>query len=72
MNFNFSDLIVILPLICLFVSSVVPITVKAFRHGQEMNSFTSLMYATFGLVFAAGLTLSAVKSYLENFQIKLR
>ncbi len=63
MNFNFPDLIVTLPLICLFISSIVPITVKAFRQGQEMNFFTSLMYATFGLVFAAGLTLSAVKSY---------
>ena len=63
MNFNFPDLIIVLPLVCLFVSSIVPITVKAFRQGQEMNFFTSLMYATFGLVFAAGLTLSAVKSY---------
>ena len=62
-NFNFSDIIVIFPLVCLFVSSVIPITVKVFRQGREMNSFTSLMYATFGLVFASGLILSAVKGY---------
>ena len=68
-NFNLSDLIVVLPLICLFIASVVPITVKAFRHGQEMNPFTSLMYATFGLVFAAGLTLSAVKGYWKISQL---
>ena len=63
MNFNVSELIVVLPLICLFITSIIPITVKAFHHGREMNPITSLMYAVFGLVFAAGLTLSAVKSY---------
>ncbi len=63
MNFNPSELIVLSPLICLFVASIIPITVKAFNDGQEMNPFTSLMYATFGLVGAAGLTLSAVKGF---------
>ncbi len=64
MDFNFSDLIVILPLICLFIASVIPITVKVFRQSQEeIEPLTALMYATFGLVSAAGLTLSAVKGY---------
>ena len=62
-NFNPSELIVILPLVFLFITSIIPITVKAFNHGREMNFTTSLMYAIFGLVFAAGLTLSAVKAY---------
>jgi NADH-quinone oxidoreductase subunit N len=62
-SFNLSDLIVVSPLICLFIASLIPITVKAFRNGEEMNPFTSLMYGTFGLVGAAALTLSAVKGY---------
>ncbi len=63
MNFNLSELIVVAPLFWLFIASIVPMTVKAFRDGQEMNPFTSLMYATFGLVGAAALTLSAVKGF---------
>ena len=69
MNFNLSELIVISPLICLFIASIIPITVKVFRDGHEMNPFTSLMYAVFGLMAAAGLTLSAVKSYWRISQL---
>lgn len=65
MDFNFSDIIIVSPLICLFIASIIPITVKAFRDGEEMNPFTALMYCVFGLVAAAGLTLSAVKGYWE-------
>ncbi len=63
MNFNISELIVVSPIIWLFFASIIPITVKAFRNGQEMNPFTSLVYATIGLIGAAGLTLSAVKGF---------
>lgn len=63
MSFNIHDLVAISPLICLFITSIIPITVKAFRNGKEMNPFTALLYSTFGLVAAAGLTLSAVKSF---------
>jgi len=62
-NFNASELIVVLPLVWLFIASVIPITAKAFRDGREMNPFTALIYATIGLVGAAGLTLSAVKGF---------
>ncbi len=65
MNFNVSDLIVVSPLICIFVASIIPITVKAFNDGQEMSPFTALMYSIFGLIGAAGLTLSAVKGYWQ-------
>lgn len=65
MNFNVSDLIVVSPLICIFIASIIPITVKAFNDGQEMNPFTALMYSIFGLIGAAGLTLSAVKGYWQ-------
>ena len=63
MNFNISDLIAVAPLICLFIASIIPITVKAFNNGKEMNPFTALMWSTFGLVGAAALTLSAMNSY---------
>ncbi len=63
MNFNVSELIIVTPLVWLFIASVIPLTVKAFRDGQEMNPFTSLMWAVFGLVGAAGLNLSVVKSF---------
>lgn len=63
MNFNVSELIVVSPLIWLFVASIIPITIKAFRDGQEMQPFTALMYGIFGMVGAAGLTLSAVKGF---------
>lgn len=63
MNFNVSELIIVSPLVWLFIASIIPMTIKAFRDGQEMNPLTSLMYAVFGLVGAAGLTLSAVKGF---------
>ena len=63
MNFNVSELIVVAPLICLFLASIIPISVKAFRDGREMDPFTSLMYATGGLVGAALLTVTVVKSF---------
>ncbi len=63
MNFNVSELIVIAPLVWLFIASVIPLTVKALRDGEEMNPFTSLMWAVFGLVGAAALNLSVVKSF---------
>lgn len=64
-NFNPSELIVISPLVLLFFMSIIPITVKAFNNGVEMNPFTALMYSIFGLVGAAGLTLSAVKAFWQ-------
>lgn len=69
MNFNVHDLVVVAPLVCLFLASIIPISVKAFRNGKEMNPFTALLYCTFGLVAAAGLTLSAVKSFWKISQL---
>lgn len=63
MNFNVSELIVVSPLICLFIASIIPISVKAFREGEEMDPFTSLLYATTGLVAAALLTVTVVKGF---------
>ncbi|MCB0378765.1 MAG: NADH-quinone oxidoreductase subunit N, partial [Bdellovibrionales bacterium] len=63
MNFNLSDIVAISPLIWLFLASVIPITVKAFNNGKEMNPFTALMWSVIGLMGAAALTLSAVNSF---------
>ncbi|MBY0383694.1 NADH-quinone oxidoreductase subunit N, partial [bacterium] len=61
-SFNPADLIVISPLIVLFVTSLIPISVKAFR-GREMNPFISLVWSIVGVVGAAGLNISLVNGY---------
>lgn len=61
-SFNPADLIVISPLIVLFVTSLIPISVKAFR-GREMNPFVSLVWSIVGVVGAAGLNISLVSGY---------
>ena len=61
-SFNPADLIVVSPLIVLFVTSLIPISVKAFR-GQEMNPFVSLVWSIVGVVGAAGLNISLVNGY---------
>ena len=63
MDFKLSELICVSPLIWLFVMSLVPIAVKAFRGGREMAPFQSLIWCMFGLLGAAGLTMSVVNSY---------
>lgn len=60
--FNAADLFVIAPFIPLFLASIVPISVKAFR-GQELNPFVSMVWSVVGVVAAAGLTISLVNSY---------
>ncbi len=61
-TFNPADLIVISPLVVLFLASLVPISVKAFR-GREMNPFVSLVWSIVGVVSAAGLNISLVSGY---------
>ena len=61
-TFNPADLIVISPLVALFIASLVPISVKAFR-GQELNPFVSLVWSIVGVVTAAGLNISLVSGY---------
>lgn len=61
-TFNPADLIVISPLVILFIASLIPISVKAFR-GREMSPFVSLVWSIVGVVGAAGLNISLVSGY---------
>lgn len=60
--FNPADLLVISPLVVLFIASLIPISVKAFR-GREMNHFVALVWSIVGIVGAAGLNISLVSGY---------
>src|SRR5688572_9911825 len=61
-TFNTADLLVISPLVALFIGSIIPISVKAFR-GREMNHFSALVWSIFGVVASAGLNISLVSGY---------
>jgi NADH-quinone oxidoreductase subunit N len=61
-TFNPADLIVVSPLVILFIVSLIPISVKAFR-GREMSPFVSLVWSIVGIVSAAGLNISLVSGY---------
>jgi len=61
-TFNSTDLIVISPLVALFLGSIIPISVKAFR-GKEMNHFSALVWSIFGVVASAGLNITLVNGY---------
>ena len=63
MDFNLGELIVVSPLIILFLTSIVPISYKAFNNGKEMSPFKAMAWCMVGLVGAAGLTLSAVNGF---------
>lgn len=60
--FNPADLLIISPLVAMFIASIIPISVKAFR-GREMNPFVSLVWSIVGVIGAAGLNVSLVNGY---------
>jgi NADH-quinone oxidoreductase subunit N len=61
-SFNITELLVITPLIALFLGSIIPISVKAFR-GKEMSPFASLFAAIVSIVAAAGLNITLVGGF---------
>lgn len=60
--FNFTELLAICPLIPLFIGSIIPISVKAFR-GQPMSPFASLFWAIVAVITAAGLNITLVSGF---------
>lgn len=60
--FNLTELLVISPLVALFIGSVIPISVKAFR-GQPMSPFASLFWAIVAVITAAGLNITFVSGF---------
>lgn len=61
-SFNLTELLVISPLVALFIGSIIPISVKAFR-GQEMSPFASLFAAIVAVITAAGLNITFVSGF---------
>lgn len=60
--FNLTELLVISPLVAMFLGSIIPISVKAFR-GQPMSPFASLFWAIVAVVAAAGLNITFVSGF---------
>ena len=65
MEFNLKELICLLPIIWLFLFSLVPVGMKAFRNGKELPGFATLTWCLMGLLGSAGLTLSIVNGFWD-------
>ena len=54
MNIEFDsiDLLFVAPMICLFLGSLIPITIKVLRGNKEMGSFSTSIYALMGIIAA--------------------
>ena len=57
-NFSVVDLILVSPALALFLVSLIPLSLKAFRGNREPRSMTIVLYSFIGLVAAAGLAIS--------------
>ncbi len=56
---NAIDLFLVAPLICLFLGSLIPITVKVLRGNKEMAPFPTIIYGFIGIVLATGFLIAA-------------
>ena len=54
-NLTINDLILVSPMIALFLTSLIPITVKVLRGNREQNPLTALIQGLIGVVIAAAL-----------------
>ncbi len=57
-HFEWLDLLLVSPLLALFFTSLIPLTVKITHGNQEQNSFASLLYGLIGCVTASGLAVA--------------
>ncbi|MCB0364255.1 MAG: NADH-quinone oxidoreductase subunit N [Bdellovibrionaceae bacterium] len=62
-NFSVVDLILVSPAIALFIVSLIPLSLKAFRGNRVPRPMTVILYSYIGLIAAAGL---AVANYGVN------
>lgn len=51
---GFSDVLVILPLIIMFLTSLVPISIKIINHNKEGSYLSTVLYASIGLILSIG------------------
>ncbi|MGZ3802645.1 MAG: NADH-quinone oxidoreductase subunit N [Pseudobdellovibrionaceae bacterium] len=54
-NINLNDLILISPMIALFLTSLIPITLKVLRGNREQNALSTLIQGLIGLIISAVL-----------------
>ncbi len=60
--------ILILPLIILFIASVIPITLKMLRGNRELKPFAAVIWGFFGLLGASGTTFAVISNMLRESQ----
>jgi NADH-quinone oxidoreductase subunit N len=49
-SFNLEDFVCVLPALCLFLASLIPLTIKVIRGNKEPNPTSTVVYAFVGLV----------------------
>ena len=57
-EFNPIDLLLVAPLICLFLGSIIPMTIKVLRGNREINPLSTVTYALMGIIAAMGFSIS--------------
>lgn len=57
MNFNLNDLLLVSPMIALFLTSLIPLTIKVLRGNKEQPGLATLSQGLIGMIAAMGLLL---------------
>lgn len=57
-NITWFDVFMSLPVVVLFLASIIPLTIKVLTGNREMNSFATMSYGLAGVVAAGGMILS--------------
>lgn len=66
-GFGFIDVLLVAPIICLFLASLIPITIKVLRGNREMDSLSTVLYALIGLIAAMGFLISTQSAHTFAF-----
>lgn len=64
-QFNIAELYMIAPMLCLFVASIIPLTLKVLRGNRELNPTATIGYATAGILSSLMLTFSMYSQNME-------
>lgn len=54
------DILLVAPVIAIFISSLFPLGIKAFRNNKEMNPLSTILWAFIGLIAAMIITISTL------------
>jgi NADH-quinone oxidoreductase subunit N len=66
-SFRHTDVIMLLPVIALFLASLIPLTIKVTSGNREPNSFATLCYALAGVITSAGLIVALSNVHRSAF-----